>query len=199
MFDLHFHFGHVLTEQIGIFCKLPFCEREDVHSCNIRGHDPSYCMQVNLKLPPIQMTSGAQSSVTGLICVSTYYPYSHLWATDSSGQLTIWDVPQYGLGFHPAHTEKIHDGAINNLVHTQRHAITISDDGMISLFDLYSFARVRTIDIMEWGNYRNLLERPDVRRKIKSVHLEEDHVNGGNMVLGTSYGDIIMLKLGVTV
>lgn len=94
---------------------------------------------------------------------------------------------------------KAHNGAINDLKCTQRHAITISDDGFIIFYDLYNFDRVRSIDILEWCIYRSLLERPDILRKIKSVHLEENFETGGNLVLGTSYGDIIMLKLGTTV
>jgi hypothetical protein len=185
--------------QIAIFCKEPRCERDDVHSCNIRGNDQSYCLQISLKLPPVRMKSGAPTSVTGLLCVDTTFPFSHLWAGDTSGQLTVWHVPATGLGFVPAFTVKAHNDAINNLVHTHRHAISISDDGFISFYDLFNFDRIRTIDIMEWCNYRGLLLRPDIARKIKSAHLQEDHEAGGNMVLGTSYGDIIMLRLGTTV
>lgn len=170
-----------------------------MHGCNIKRNDQSYCLQISLKLPPIMMNSGAQSSVTGLICTSTHFPYSHLWAGDTSGQLTVWHVPEVGLGFMPAFTVKAHNGAINDLKNTQRHAITISDDGLIIFYDLYNFDRVRTIDILEWSLYRGLLERPDILRKIKSAHLEENYVTGGNLVLGTSYGDIIMLKLGTTI
>jgi hypothetical protein len=145
------------------------------------------------------MNSGAPTSVSGLICVSTTFPFSHLWAGDTSGQITVWHVPQYGLGFIPAFTVKAHNGAINDLVNTQRHAISISDDGYISFYDMFNFDRVRTIDIMEWCNYRSLLERPDIHRKIKCVSLQENEETGGNLVVGTSYGDIIMLRLGTTV
>lgn len=189
----------MVCSQIAIFCKEARCEREDVHGCNIKGHDQSYCLQLSLKLPPVHMSSGAPASVTGLICPNTYVPFSHLWAGDSSGQLTVWHVPEIGLGFMPAFTVKAHEGAINNLVHTQRHAISISDDGYIVFYDLFNFDRVRTIDIMEWSNYAGILQRPDVHRKIKSAHLEENAYSGGNLVLGTNYGDIIMLSLGTTV
>lgn len=170
-----------------------------MHGCNIKGHDQSYCLQLSLKLPPVQMSSGAPASVTGLICTNTYVPFSHLWAGDSSGQLTVWHVPEIGLGFMPAFTVKAHEGAINNLVHTQRHAISISDDGYIVFYDLFNFDRVRTMDIMEWSIYAGILQRPDVHRKIKSAHLEENAYSGGSLVLGTNYGDIIMLSLGTTV
>ena len=188
-----------LLSQIAIFCKEPRCEREDVHGCNIRGHDQSYCLQLSLKLPPVLMASGNPASVTGLLCTDTYVPFSHLWAADSSGQLTVWHVPESGLGFLPAFTVKAHEGAINNLVNTQRHAITISDDGYIVLYDLFNFDRVRTINIVEWSNFVGILQRPDVPRKIKSAHLEENYSTGGNLALGTNYGDIIMLSLGTTV
>lgn len=145
------------------------------------------------------MLSGAPASVLGLICVDTAFPFSHLWAGDSTGQLTVWHIPQVGLGFMPAFTVKAHNSAINNLVHTHRHAITISDDGFLSFYDLYNFDRVRSLDLMEWCVYRNLLERPDIPRKIKSIHLQENTITGGNMVIGTSYGDIIMFSLGTTV
>jgi hypothetical protein len=170
-----------------------------VHSCNIRGNDQAYCLQLSLKLPPIQMPSGAPTAVTGLICSDTFYPYSHLWAGDSSGQLTVWHVPQEGLGFMPAHTVKAHNAAISNLVCTQKHAISISDDGYIIFFDLISFDRVRSLDIMEWSSYRGLLGRPDINRKLKCISLEENQTSGGNMAIGTSYGDIIMLPLGTTI
>ena len=170
-----------------------------MHGCNIRGNDQSYCLQISLKLPPVTMGSGAPTSVSGLLCVDTTFPFSHLWAGDTSGQLTVWHVPEHGLGFMPAFTVKAHNGSINNLVNTHRHIISVSDDGCISFYDMFNFDRVRTIYVMEWCLYRNLLERPDVSRKIKAVHLQENFVTGGNLVLGTSYGDIIMLSLGTTV
>jgi hypothetical protein len=172
--------------------------------------------------------SGAPASVTGLICVDIDFPFSHLWAADSSGQLTIWHVPETGLSFIPAHTVKAHEGnatftastyffinfncfeindyhttciigPINNLLHTHTHAITISDDGYVVFFNMVSFDRIRSLNILEWSVEYDLIKRPDIRRKVKCAHLQEDHENGGNMVVGTSYGDVIMLRLGTTV
>mmetsp|Transcript_3604 Transcript_3604/g.5616 ORF Transcript_3604/g.5616 Transcript_3604/m.5616 type:complete len:595 (-) Transcript_3604:1566-3350(-) len=196
--DRHLFVG-TSNATVAVFCKTPHCEREDVHTCNIKGNDQSYCLQISLKLPPITVKSGAPASVTGLICVDIDFPFSHLWAADSSGQLTIWHVPETGLSFIPAHTVKAHEGPINNLLHTHTHAITISDDGYVVFFNMVSFDRIRSLNILEWSVEYDLIKRPDIRRKVKCAHLQEDHENGGNMVVGTSYGDVIMLRLGTTV
>jgi WD40 repeat protein len=192
-------FAGTSAATVAVFCKLSKCERDDIHTCNIPGANQSYCLQLSLKLPPITLKSGNPAAVTGLICVDVSFPFSHLWAADSSGQLTVWHVPESGLGFIPAHTVKAHDGPINNLVHTHKHAISISDDGYVVLMDLTTFDRIRAVNVVEWASLCGLLERPDIGRKIKCVSLQEDHEYGGMMAVGTSYGDIIMLRLGTTV
>lgn len=191
-------FAGTTSAMVAVFCKHNHCERDDVHTCYIPDKDQSYCLQLTLKLPPISMDSGAAATVTGLLCVEMSGVWSHLWAGDSTGQLTIWYVPEEGLGFMPAHTVKAHYGAINNVVRTYKHAITISDDGFVIFFDLARFDRVRSIDIGFWSNYRQLIARPDIERRIKCTHLQENYETGGTLVLGTSYGEIVVLSLGTT-
>ena len=93
---------------IAVFSKYPVCEREDVHACNIPGRDKSFCMQVTLHLPPVFMDSGAPSSVYGLMCTGYNHSFTHLWAGDSAGQLTIWKVPDEGIFFEPVRSILAH-------------------------------------------------------------------------------------------
>lgn len=150
-------------------------------------------------MPARKLPSGNVPWVTGLICPAIGPEYPNLWATDAAGNLTIWHIPTEGLEFIPAHTAKIHQGPINHMTHTWRHVITIGDDGFLILHDILSFTRIRSVDIMEWSIYRNLLENPHIHRKLKSVSVFENYDTGGQLALGTSYGDVIMLSLGTTV
>jgi hypothetical protein len=182
-----------------VFNKEPHCERDDIHLCSVRGYDPSYCLQVTLRLPPKKMPSGNPPSVTGLICPQIGPEFPTLWAADSTGQLTIWYIPLKGLEFTPAYTVKIHNGMINDMKKTWRHIITIGDDGYILLHDVLSFHKIRSVQIMEWSIDRNLLGNAHIERKLKALHVEENYDTGGQLVIGTSYGDVIALSLGTTV
>jgi hypothetical protein len=187
------------TAQVAVFNKHPFCEREDIHLCTAKNIDPSYCLQVTLRLPNKKMASGNVPAVTGLLCPQIGPEFPTLWATDTTGQMTIWYVPQQGLEFNPAYTVKAHQGAINQLTKTWRHVITIGDDGFVILHDVLTFARIRSVNVMEWAGARNLLMNPTIPRKLKSVHLEENYDTGGQLVIGTSYGELVLISLGTTV
>ncbi len=145
------------------------------------------------------MSSGNQPVVSGLLCPKIGPEFPTLWAGDTTGQLTIWYVPQEGLEFSPAYTVKAHQGSINQLVNTWRHIISIGDDGVVILHDVISFAKVRSVNLMEWCGYQNLLVNPHISRKLKSAHLQENYEHGGQLVIGSSYGDIIALSLGTTI
>lgn len=192
------------------------CEREDIHLCNAPGMDKSYCLQVSVRLPKVRMDSGAPAAVTSILCTGynkyrmdsaeesktndeTIFIYTNLWASDSSGQLSIWIVPTEEIDYVPVHTVKAHKGSINDMKNTLYNVITIGDDGFVLIFDAVKFAKVRTINIMEWCNYRSIIEKPNLPRKIKSLNIHEDYVNGGSLAVGTSYGDIIVFSIGTTV
>ena len=195
-------FGGTSTSSVAVFNKLPICERDDIHGCNVSGADKSYCLQVTLQIPEVELASGAPASVTALLCAGISFTHSELWAGDSSGQLTIWQVPDYGLDFIPIQSTKVHWGAINAMKCTWRHAITASDDGFIVIHDLVLFTRIRSINLIEWGwqpDGSSLFERPDIPRRLKSMNLEENYETGGTLAVGTSYGDVVMLSLGTTV
>lgn len=140
---------------MAVFTKENFCEREDVHLCNIPGSDKRYCMQVCLRLPSNKLKSGVQPGVNGLLCTGYNYTHTNLWAGDSSGQITIWHIPDTGLDFIPAHTTKAHNSSINALKNTSKHVISISDDMYIILFNINSFEKVRSVDVMEWSIYKS--------------------------------------------
>jgi hypothetical protein len=186
---------------IAVFSKTTLCERDDIHACNIPNADRAYCLQLTLKLPATRMESGAPCSVTGLLCTGLNYALDHLWASDSSGQLTIWYVPEEGLDFVPAYTMRAHQKAITSLVNTYRHVISISDDGCVKFFDHTTFALVRSVDVLEWCVYKGLMldARPDIARRLKCVALQENFTSGGTMAVGTSYGDVVIFALGTTV
>jgi hypothetical protein len=187
------------TASIAVFSKYNHCEREDIHGCSVHGADQSYCLQVSLKLPERQLESGNAPWVTGLLCPPCGPEFPNLWASDAAGQLTVWRIPLDGLDFAPAFTTLAHNGAINQLTNTWRHVLSIGDDGWLLLHDALSFQRIRSINVMEWSLSRALLPNAHIHRKLKSVHLQENFDSGGQLVVGTSYGDLIFLPLGTTV
>lgn len=121
---------------IMVFTKFDECERDDVHACSTPGALKAYCMQVSLRLPPKYMPSELLSSVTCVNCCGPNYQFTHLWAGDSTGQMTVWWVPDEGLEFIPARTWKSHEGPINAMQATWKHMISIADDGCIILHEL---------------------------------------------------------------
>lgn len=184
---------------IAVFNKSNHCDRDDVHACSIPNADKFYCLQVSLKLPANLTKSGNVPVVTGLICPKFGPEFPSLWASDSSGQLTVWYVPKEGLDFTPAYTVRAHQGAINQMENTWRHVITIGDDGCLLLFDVISFMRIRTVNIMEWSIYNQLLINPHIHRRLKCIGVYENYDTGGHIAVGTSYGEVILLPLGTTV
>lgn len=182
-----------------MFNKSFKCERDDVHLCNVPGADTMYCLQISLKLPSNMTASGNLPAVTGLVCTRMGNEFPTLWAADSSGQMTIWYVPAVGLDFQPAYTVKAHRGAVNQLVKTWRHMITIGDDGIVRLFDILTFVRIRTIEVMDMCIERSLFVSPNINRRLKSASVYENYTTGGYLAIGTSYGDVVVLPLGTTV
>ena len=189
-------FAGTSAAQVCVMTKFDQCERDDVHGCNTPGADKSYCLQVTLKLPPLLMTSGQPPAVTAMKCTGYDYTFTHLWAADATGQLTVWFVPDYGIEFQPAKTWKGHKGSVNALASTWKHMVTVGDDGILLLYELDTLVLVRRLDVQEWCNFRNLLPRPDIPRRMKSICIQEDQESGGMMVLGTNYGDVIVMSIG---
>eukprot|EP01035_Chromulina_nebulosa_P018347 gene18347-24040_t len=58
------------------------------------------------------MASGHVSNVTSLLCCGPNYQYDNLWAGDSVGYLTLWQVPRRGLDFKPLKSFQAHNLAI---------------------------------------------------------------------------------------
>jgi len=175
------------------------CEREDIHSCRVPGYSDAYCLQITLKLPRRYLPSHNLPSVTGIVAPKIGPEFPTLWAGDATGQLTIWYIPDTGLDFAPAHTQKLHEGSITQMTQTWRHMVSIGADSKIILTDVLSFHRIRTIDVMEWSSYKHLLSNEHVLRKLMCVHVQENYDTGGMMVVGTSYGEVVVLPLGTTV
>ncbi|RYH29959.1 hypothetical protein EON65_06755 [archaeon] len=176
------------------------------------NHDPTYCLQITLKLPKNLLVSGHLPWITGLLCPKIGPEFPTLWAADASGQLTIWYVPREGLEFTPAYTVKAHYSAINDLQKTWRHVISIGDDGLVVLHDIIGFYRVRTVDVMYYCLYYNLFQSTphiaayknnpyhgQIPRRIKCLHVKENYETGGTLLLGTSYGEVMIISLGTTV
>ena len=74
--------------------------------------------------------------------------------------------------------------------------ITVGDDGLLLIYELDSLALIRRLDLLEWCNYRGMLARPDIARRIKCLSIEENQEEGGMMVVGTNYGDVIVMSIG---
>lgn len=184
-----------------IYSRYNTCERDDVHKCgvpNATEGDSSFCLQVTLRLPETRDASGNYPGITSLLCVSAYGSRDLLWAGDTTGRLTIWRVPEVGLDYAPAKSWKPHKQAIQCMVHTWSHVITAGDDGCIILHDMITLAKMRRIDVRDWAVKFNLIEEEfaAIPRMIKCMHVVEDNVNGGLLVVGTSFGDVFLLSIG---
>jgi len=108
----------------------------------------------------------------------------------------VWFVPEEGLEFLPAKTWKAHKGAINAMSATWKHMITISDDGFLLLYELDSLHLIRRLNVLEWCSFKGLISRPDIPRKLKCIDVVEDQEEGGMMVVGTQYGDVVVMSIG---
>lgn len=180
-------------------------------------------LQVALRLPPqvISVANLPPEVVSLCVCKTdvnyTYPEYDYnilpaggpddpnyknlrLYAGDNTGQLTVWTVPEvYGIDYRPVLTKKIHNGPVNKITNTSNHLITLGDDGFILFFTLESLTKMKSLDVMKWAIKEGIGEAPHVKRKIKSVEIENDEENGGTMVVGTSYGDLFIMYTGFTV
>lgn len=179
-----------------IFSNTNNCCRDDVHKCSIPGANKLYCLQITLKLPPMMMGNGYLSVVSCMLCTGPSYTQTHLWVGDSCGQMTVWIIPLDGLDFKPLKTWKAHDGIIRAMTSTWKHMISVADDGNILFHDLSAIVKIRSINVAEWCSFRNLIPDGRVFRSLKCLAIEEDFENGGTMVVGTNYGEIIVFALG---
>ncbi len=82
---------------------------------------------------------------------------------------------------------------------TFRHMISVSDDGVLLVTDLSNFLKIRSINILEWCNYRQLLPIPTLYRRIKCIDVVENAHEGGTIAIGTNYGEIIVMAIGTSV
>jgi hypothetical protein len=177
-----------------VFTKYDVCERDDIHACSTPGSNKAYCLQVSLKLPPMKMPSNNPTIVTAIKCGGPNYSFSHLWAGDSIGQMTVWFVPDDGLDFVPAKTWRAHNGCINAMETTWKHMISVADDGNITLHDLGTLLVVRIINVNVWC--ANIIAKPDIPRKLKCMHIVENYEEGGQMVVGSHYGEVLVIATG---
>ena len=194
----HLYVG-TTNSKILIFSKYNICERDDLHHCNIPNVNKTYCLQVTLKLPAKLMMSGNLAEVTDILCCGPNYDYSMLWSGDTLGKLSLWSVPTVGINYKPLKSWFAHTAAVRQLGNTWRNLISIGDDGLLLIHDLISLQRMRRMDLTEWAVYRNLILRPDITRKLKSLAIHEDFENGGTMIVGTSYGEIVVMNIGTQV
>ena len=177
-----------------VFTKFNECERDDIHACSSPNAVKTYCLQLSLKLPPMKMPSDNLTIVTQVKCCGPNYSFTHLWAGDSLGQLTVWFVPDTGLDFIPAKTWRAHQGRINAMDSTWRHMISVGDDHCIRLHDLGNLMAMRSIDLNIWC--KDYMLKPDIPRKVKCLHIAENYEEGGQMAVGTNYGDLYVMAIG---
>lgn len=206
-----------------VFALQNVCERDDVHNClaaveETPNHiddigivrdkkeiviDRSFCLQITLKLPFIQNENedGNTPSVTTILCSGYNYEQTHLFSGDTSGRLTIWKIPDIGLDFQPIKTWRPHKKSLSDMKATYKHLITIGGDGIIVFHDLISLVKVRTINFLEWIIHKQLITDGSelIPRGLTCMYLEEDFENGGTLVLGTSYGELSVIGIGINV
>ena len=99
-----------------------------------------------------------------------------------------------GLDFIPTKTWKAHDGAIEQMKSTWKHMISIGDDGNMILHELGSLIMQRRLNFNEWC--ATIMPRPDIQRRLKCMSIVENYEEGGNMVVGTNYGDVFVISIG---
>lgn len=58
--------------------------------------------------------------------------------------------------------------------------------------------QVRRLDIKEW-TAPELMINMNIERRLKCLCVKENYESGGNLVLGTSYGEVIAISLGTTI
>ena len=132
--------------------------------------------------------------VSAINCCGPNYMFTHLWAGDSTGQMTVWFVPEEGLDFIPAKTWKAHDGTIRSMKSTWKHMISIGDDGNMILHELGSLIMQRRLNFNDWC--ADIMLRPDIPRRLKCMSIVENEEEGGNMLVGTNYGDVFVISIG---
>ena len=201
-----------------VFSLHNICERDDVHNCLVaveeapkgadnvgvvkdgspEAVDRAFCLQIILRLPSVSDGGGNIPSINTIICSGASHTRSHLFAGDSTGRLTIWKIPSSGLDFAPEKTWKPHKRGLVDMKHTANHLITAGEDGCIVLHSLDKFAKIRNINILDWAVDRGLVfdESSKLPRMLTCMCLVEDHDNGGTLVVGTSYGELIVLGIG---
>jgi len=204
-----------------VFSTTNVCEREDVHDCLVAVEEPpkstegvgvvkkdkvdsvdkSLCLQINLRLPDVKDESGGPPGVTSLTCSGPHGLQSYLFAGDTTGRLTIWNIPDVGLEFSPAKSWKPHKRAIADMKTTYSHLITAGYDGMVMIFNLETLLKVRSINVLEWAIHKELVppEFVSLPRMVTCMHVEEDYENGGSCIVGTSLGEIIVMSIGVNI
>ena len=177
-----------------VFSKYNECERDDIHACNMPNANKCYCLQVSLKLPPMKMPSQNPTIVTQVKCCGPNYSFGQLWAADSLGQMTVWFVPDAGLDYVPARTWRAHQACCNAMDTTWKHMVSVGDDRCIILHDLATLLPARTIDVNIWC--KELLNKPEIPRRLKCMHLVENYEEGGQLVIGSNYGEIFVCVTG---
>jgi hypothetical protein len=209
--------------KVMIFSLHSVCERDDVHNCwsgvedsqnrideigivrdtKVSAIDRSYCLQITLRLPFVKAENpdGNPSTVCTILCSGLNYQLTHLFTGDSSGRLTIWEIPEVGLEYQPVKTWRPHKRRLSDMKATYRHLITIGEDGLLVFHDLESFARIRTLNFLEWILHKELVTdgSQEIPRALTCMTLVENFETGGTLVVGTSYGELSVIGIGTHV
>jgi hypothetical protein len=211
--------------QVMIFSLHNVCERDDVHNCwsgvedsqnrideigivrETKGGQPamdrSYCLQITLRLPFVKTENadGNPSCVSTILCSGPNYQLTHLFSGDSSGRLTIWEIPEIGLEYQPVKTWRPHKRRLSDMKATYKHLITIGEDGVLVFHDLQSFDRIRRLNFMEWVLHKELVTdgSGEIPRALTCMALVENFETGGTLVLGTSFGELSVIGIGTHV
>lgn len=182
------------------------CERHDIHGCNTPGAARTGCLQITLRLSEKgghRAQSGEMPTVNAVLCTGLNHGFDYVVAADSVGQMSVWENPQQeGLGFHAVTYWKAHRLAINDMVATARHLLTVSDDGYLVMHDIVTFASIRAIHVVQWTLDKGLITKPEIPRRIKCIHVKEDPwgvAGGGTMLIGTNYGEVMVSAIGTTI
>jgi hypothetical protein len=187
-----------------VFTKEEVCERGDIHACNTPGATKQGCLQVTLRLSErgsLRLQSGEMPVIRSVLCTGVNHSFSHIWAADSAGQLSVWENPVLsGINFKPIAYWVAHGGGINDMAATRYHLITIADDGYLIVHDMVRMVPLRTMHFVTWALDKGLISNPDIHRRLKCLQITEstDGVTSGTMVIGTNYGEVVACSIGTT-
>lgn len=157
------------------------CRRPDRHVCRLPAGPVPYCPQTKFQ---------HGDHVIGALEVGGFHHADDLLFSGSwDGSVWVWAIPEEGLEFEILY--KFEDGhtlAVNCLCSSWAHLVTGGDDGVLNIYNLYSF---------DWSKCRE--KRLEVNGRVRCISLaDEDDIEQdvAFLFVGTNKGELSVIRLG---